>query len=90
MRRFGDNLRKSVIKHIFIITNTMHTIGVDKITLFKTHLKQRIIYYILILCFRASQYKSNENTNLMQHCAGFISAGSLYMFRALAPIIRSI
>ena len=22
--------------HIFIITNTMHTIGVDKITLFKT------------------------------------------------------
>ena len=23
-------------KHIFIITNTMHTIGVDKITLFKT------------------------------------------------------
>ena len=44
----------------------------------------------LILCFRASQYKSNENTNLMQHCAGFISAGSLYMFRAQAPIIRSI
>ena len=30
------------------------------------------------------------NTNLMQHCAGFISAGSLYMFRAQAPIIRSI
>ena len=27
---------------------------------------------------------------LMQHCAGFISAGSLYMFRAQAPIIRSI
>ena len=26
--------------------------------------------------------KSNENTNLMQHCAGFISAGSLYTFRA--------
>ena len=25
---------------------------------------------------------SNGNTNLMQHCAGFISAGSLYMFRA--------
>jgi len=25
----------------------------------------------------------------MQHCAGFISAGSLYMFRAQAPIIRS-
>jgi hypothetical protein len=23
-----------------------------------------------------------RNTNLMQHCAGFISAGSLYMFRA--------
>jgi len=34
--------------------------------------------------------KSNENTNLMQHCAGFISAGSLYMFRVQAPIIRSI
>jgi hypothetical protein len=30
------------------------------------------------------------NTNLMQHCAGFISAGSLYMFRAQAPIIGSI
>ena len=30
------------------------------------------------------------NTNLTQHCAGFISAGSLYMFRAQAPIIRSI
>ena len=30
------------------------------------------------------------NTNLMQHCAGFISAGSIYMFRAQAPIIRSI
>ena len=25
----------------------------------------------------------------MQHCAGFISAESLYMFRAQAPIIRS-
>jgi len=30
------------------------------------------------------------NTNLMQHCAGFISVESLYMFRAQAPIIRSI
>ena len=30
------------------------------------------------------------DTNLMQHCAGFISAESLYMFRAQAPIIRSI
>ena len=30
------------------------------------------------------------NTNLMQHCARFISAESLYMFRAQAPIIRSI
>jgi len=30
------------------------------------------------------------NTNLMQHYAGFISAESLYMFRAQAPIIRSI
>ena len=29
------------------------------------------------------------NTNLMQHCAGFISAESLYMFQAQAPIIRS-
>jgi hypothetical protein len=29
-------------------------------------------------------------TNLMQHCAGFISAESLYMFRAQTPIIRSI
>jgi len=26
----------------------------------------------------------------MQHCAGFISVESLYMFRAQAPIIRSI
>ena len=25
----------------------------------------------------------------MQHCAGFISAESLYMFRAQAPIIKS-
>ena len=30
--------------------------------------------------FTISQVK--WNTNLMQHCAGFISAGSLYMFRA--------
>ena len=37
-----------------------------------------------------TQFNSNENTNMMQHCAGFISAGSLYMFRAHAPIIRSI
>ena len=35
---------------VFIITNTMHTIGVDKITLFKNHLKQRIISYM----FRSS------------------------------------
>ena len=34
--------------------------------------------------------KIKRNTNLMPHCAGFISAGSLYMFRAQAPIIRSI
>jgi len=33
---------------------------------------------------------SQIKTNLMQHCAVFISAGSLYMFRAQAPIIRSI
>jgi len=25
-----------------------------------------------------------KNTNVMQHCAGFISAESLYMFRALS------
>jgi hypothetical protein len=37
-----------------------------------------------------SMEKTNENTNLMQHCAGFVSAGSLYMFQAQAPIIRSI
>ena len=30
------------------------------------------------------------NINFMQHCSGFISAASLYMFRAQAPIIRSI
>ena len=35
---------------IFIITNTMQTIGVDKITLFKTNLKQRVISYM----FRSS------------------------------------
>ena len=33
---------------------------------------------------------SQWNTSSMQHCAGFISAESLYMFRAQAPIIRSI
>jgi len=33
---------------------------------------------------------SQIKTNLMQHCAVFISAESLYMFRAQAPIIRSI
>ena len=37
-------------KHIFIITNTMHTTGVDKIILFKNHLKQCIISYM----FRSS------------------------------------
>jgi hypothetical protein len=36
------------------------------------------------------RYLFKWNTNLMQHCAGFISAESLYMFRAQAPIIRSI
>ena len=36
--------------NIFIITNTMHTIEVDKITLFETTLKQRIISYM----FRSS------------------------------------
>ena len=33
---------------------------------------------------------SQIKTNLMQHCVVFISAESLYMFRAQAPIIRSI
>jgi hypothetical protein len=28
--------RDQINVHVFIITNTMHTIGVDKITLFKT------------------------------------------------------
>ena len=38
-----------------------------------TGLKKRTLTEVmLILCFRASQYKSNENTNLMQHCAGFV------------------
>ena len=35
-------------------------------------------------------FRVKWNTNLMQHCAGLISAESLYMFRAQAPIIRSI
>jgi hypothetical protein len=42
---------------------------------------------------RLSQYELLEvkwNTNLMQNCVGSISAESHYMFRAQAPIIRSI
>ena len=50
--------------------------------------RRETLYKVEIL--NAVSYKSNENTNLMQHCAGFVSAGSLYMFRAQAPIIRSI
>ena len=45
----------------------------------------------IALIHEVQEYKFlTWNTNLMQHCAGFISAGSLYMFRAQAPIIRSI
>ena len=47
-------------------------------------------FFVLCVCVNVYCTKSNENTNLMQHCAGFISAGSLYTFRAQAPIIRSI
>ena len=33
---------------------------------------------------------SEIKAKLIQHCAGFISAESPYMFRAQAPIMRSI
>ena len=46
--------------------------------------------YVLCLVRSFSLVQVKWNTNLMQHFAGFISAGSLYMFRAQAPIIRSI
>jgi hypothetical protein len=43
-----------------------------------------------VLSLQVSHHISKWNTNLMQHCASFIFAESLYMFRAQAPIIRSI
>jgi len=47
---------------------------------------------ISIVCLKAGSPLgvSQIKTNLMQHCADFISTESLYMFRAQAPIIRSI
>ena len=48
------------------------------------------IYPLFILLLEMKSVLLKWNTNLMQHCAGFISAESLYMFRAQAPIIRSI
>jgi len=42
------------------------------------------------LVFKELIVQVKWNTNLMQHCAGFISEGSLYMIRVQAPIIRSI
>ena len=50
----------------------------------------KLVYKLLSTDVKSLFFKSNENTNLMQHCAGFISAESLYMIRAQAPIIRSI
>ena len=41
-------------------------------------------------CSQQSRGYIKRNTNMMQHCAGFTSAESLYMFRVQAPIIRSI
>ena len=67
--------------------------------------QQSVHFFFLYTCARASWIEFNNcptrcdllillqvkwNTNLMQHCAGFIFAESLYMFRAQAPIIRSI
>ena len=48
-----------------------------------------LVFWILQFSFQVISFVK-WNTNLMQHCAGFISAESLYMFRAQAPIIRSI
>ena len=61
--------------------NTDNTLTYSKITYFKIH------FNFVLPCIIV---QVKLNTNLMQHCAGFISAESLYMFRALAPIIRSI
>ena len=36
MKMMHDPINIRSPKYLFIITNTMHTIGVDKITLFKT------------------------------------------------------
>ena len=58
-----------------------------------TQVPPRGVHYFLALCFTSTKtllVQVKWNTNLMQHCAGFISAGSRYMFRAQAPIIRSI
>ena len=48
-----------------------------------------LVQYVITFSF-AGDLSLKWNTKLMQHWAGFISAESLYMFRAQAPIIRSI
>ena len=74
--------------HRFIIaTGFLYMNYVTKIKSLSVRAQLDSIYSIQI---QVKTYKSNEHTNLMQHCAGFISAGSFYMFRAQAPIIRSI
>ena len=77
-----------------IVTASLHIFG--HYSSLRFHLLRRYVTFIKRIILKTSSQcqflfcKSNENTNLMQHCAGFISAGSLYMFRAQAPIIRSI
>jgi hypothetical protein len=53
--------------------------------------KCSVDYCILLLQMLNTKFSNSQTkTNLMQQCEGFISAESLYRFRAQAPIIRSI
>ena len=84
--RFQDNRHMKVVGLSALHTGRLYPQEMIKYITFNFHdsfhsipwTKKRILW------------KTNENTNLMQHCAGFISAESLYIFRAQAPIIRSI
>ena len=95
------NIRYSQMKHqlhatlcrFYFCRVTLHVSGASAHHQEYLKLVQRPLVHVLSL--QVSHHISllgplKWNTNLMQHCAGFISAGSLYMFRAQAPIIRSI
>ena len=85
-----DDGRKTRLKHVECLTEINKLWNVASCWLYSANILAMHGSMNFNFVFPCIIEKVKWNTNLMKNCAGFISAESLYMFRAQAPIIMSI